>query len=63
MNLLELKNIIYNIKDEFILNGTRYYKIKKNKELFLATNKKYNNIFRSIAEIAYLIKNFDNVHY
>lgn len=61
MDLLELKNIIYSIKDEFILNGTRYYKIKKNKKLFLDTNKKYNNIFKSIAEIAYLIKNFDSL--
>ena len=61
MNLLELKSIIYSIKNEFNLNGTRYYKIKKNKKLFLDTNKKYNNIFKSIAEIAYLIKNFDNL--
>lgn len=61
MNLLELKSIIYSIKDEFNLNGVRYYNIKKNKGLFLFINKRYNNIFKSIAEIAYLIKNFDNL--
>ena len=54
MNLQELKEIIDKYKNEIDIN---HPKCKNNRILLL----KYNNLFKSISEMIYLIKNYNNL--
>ena len=61
MNLEKLKQIINEYKNKFINKGIDSYRYKINHKIFKEINIKYNNIFKSIPEIAYLIDNYNNL--
>lgn len=61
MNLQELKQILIEYENKFILRGQQSYQLSHNKLLFNELNNKYFGIFRTIQEIIYLLENKDNL--
>jgi hypothetical protein len=61
MNLQNLKEIILKYKDKILLRGQQSYQLTQNKLLFKEINSKYDNVFKSVQEIIYLIENFNNL--
>lgn len=61
MNLKILNEEIEKIKTKLIINGRTTFYIKSNKELLKSLNTKYNNCFKNIQELVYLIQNKNNL--
>ncbi len=61
MNLQELKDIISEYKNKFIIEGKTPWQFKQNQNLFKKINNNYLKLFKNTMEIIYLIKNYDNL--
>lgn len=61
MTLENIKELILNYSDKFVLRGQQSYQLTKNKLLLKEINKNCNNIFSSVQEIVYLIENINNL--
>lgn len=62
MNNNDILNILNdNILNNFLFKEDRSYSYDINQKIYMELNKKYGNIFRSCNEIAYLIKNKNNL--
>ena len=61
MNLQQLKDIISEYKNKFIIEGKTPWQFKQNQNLFKKINNNYLKLFKSTMELIYLIKNYDNL--